>query len=70
MGLVEDLRIQYSLLCIFVTNCLLDVAADEQLLALELETRNSNEAKLRLSFDKLGRLLHNLRSNQFASFTE
>ena len=47
-----------------------DVAADEQLAALELEGRNANQAKLRLSFDKLGRLLHNLRSNQFASFTE
>lgn len=45
-------------------------AADAQLPGLELDARNVGDAKLPISFEKLGRLLRNLRSNQFASFTE
>jgi 5-methylcytosine-specific restriction enzyme B len=47
-----------------------ELEPDAKLTAMELETLPSNSAKLPLSFDKLSRLLRNLRANQFASFTD
>jgi len=46
------------------------VEADEKLLGLEPDWRSMADAQLALSFEKLGRILRNLRANQFASFTD
>jgi len=45
-------------------------AADEKFQELKLEQLANSAAKLPDSYDKLCRMLHNLQSNQFASFTE
>ena len=46
------------------------IEADEKLPGLEPDWRSMTDAKLALSFEKLGRILRNLRANQFASFTD
>lgn len=46
------------------------IAADEELPSLEAEQPTNAAAKLPMSYDKLCRMLRNLRANQFASFTE
>lgn len=46
------------------------IATDEKLPALELGKPTETSAKLPGSYDKLSRMLNNLRANQFASFTE
>jgi 5-methylcytosine-specific restriction protein B len=46
------------------------VAADERLPQLNAELVTDTAARLPTSHAKLGRMLRNLRANQFASFTE
>jgi 5-methylcytosine-specific restriction protein B len=45
-------------------------ATDEKLPSLQVEQLADAAAKLPKSYDKLCRMLRNLRANQFASFTE
>jgi 5-methylcytosine-specific restriction enzyme B len=47
-----------------------EVASDEKLSALQLDVNAIIGPRLPVSFDKLSRMLRNLRANQFASFTE
>jgi len=46
------------------------VASDERLPALQPEKLGEEAPKLPVAFEKLGRMLRNVRTNQFASFTE
>lgn len=46
------------------------VAVDEKLPMLNTEVVTDTAAKLPTSHAKIGRMLRNLRANQFASFTE
>jgi 5-methylcytosine-specific restriction protein B len=47
-----------------------DVEADDKLPSMQLEQPFAGVVRLPISYDKLCRLLRNLRANQFASFTE
>ena len=46
------------------------LAEDEKLPSLNLERLRDDPPKLPVSYNKICRMLHNLRTNQFASFTE
>lgn len=46
------------------------VESDEKLPALQPDHAGTSLVKLPLAYDKLGRMLRNVRTNQFASFTE